>query len=307
MNAGIMRPPRHPLLLSCFLGTGTQLVCCGALALVTAPLFGHDNDDRPRRIFCLTIYSAGSLIGGYVSCRLLKQSGRACDWVACVHVTCALFTAPCLLLCPPTKLIATAWLFIGYPLTVLGAIAANHSAPSTFDARLGNGATAVGRAHKGGSCSLWRLSRDHLIAGLLAFACLAAPLYYTCRIGCTERPSDSFLMAHAAFGLASAAMVVATASVTLTYGELSDERLEWCWRCAYGVAAPAAALLLLYVLFLGWFFSTTAFCWYNGQRAVQFLAGALLASCGVLLALGAVGFWATLSFVRYVQRAIKSD
>jgi len=103
-----------------------------------------------------------------------------------------------------------------------------------------------------------------------------------------------------AFGLL--ALVTAFITVALTYFQLASEDHRWWWR-SFLSGGAVGAFIYAYCFF--YYFNHSGMSGFL-QTAFYFLYMAVVAF-GFFLMMGAVGFYASWMFVRYIYSSIKTD
>ena len=315
IHSDVFRFPQYKMLFCSVLGVGSQLVCIGLLIILLA-LCGFFNVHRHGAVNATScfLYALTSFISGFVSCRFFKQMGEGFRWVQCVHLTCCLFAAPFFVVwsvqnsvawiyhstqaLPFTTiiLIMAVWLFVGYPLTVLGGIFGKNTA-GDFDA----------------PCRARNIPREippvpwyrswvvqYLVGGFLPFSAISVELYY---VFATLWGRESYTL-YGILGLTFFILLCVTAavSIALTYFQLATEDHEWWWRSLFS-AGSTGAFVFLYALF--YFFRRSNMS--GLLQTIEFFSWTLLTCYAFFLALGTVAFWASLYFVRYIYKNIKMD
>ncbi len=140
----------------------------------------------------------------------------------------------------------------------------------------------------------------YLIGGFLPFSAISVELYY---VFATLWGREAYTL-YGILGLTLSILLCVTAavSVALTYFQLAAEDHEWWWR-SVAAAGSTGGFVFLYALF--YFYRRSSMS--GLLQTVEFFAWTLLACYAFFLALGAVAFWASLFFVRYIYRNIKMD
>ncbi|XP_013790839.2 transmembrane 9 superfamily member 1-like, partial [Limulus polyphemus] len=259
------------------------------------------------------LYAFTSCIAGYVSAKMYKQMGED-KWVSNVHLTCCVFAVPFFIIWSVQNSIAWAynstqalpyttiilllaiWVFVGYPLTVLGAIFGKNLSGS-FDApcRTKNFPREIP------STSWYRSAISHCaVGGFLPFSAVSVELYY---IFATVWGREPYTLYGVLF-VVSIILISVTGciSIALTYFQLSAEDYRWWWRSVCS-AGSTAVFVFVYAMF--YYFRRSNM---DGTlQAVQFFGNTLLICYVFFLALGTVSFFASLQFVHYIYKNIKMD
>lgn len=86
----MFRAPKHPLLLSVFVGAGSQLLLCSSITLVFACLgFLSPANRGSLMTFALVFYVLFGIVSGYVSARLYKMM-HGINWKSNIILTSTL-------------------------------------------------------------------------------------------------------------------------------------------------------------------------------------------------------------------------
>jgi transmembrane 9 superfamily member 2/4 len=77
VHGDVFRPPRHALLLSVFVGSGSQVLLCSFVTLAFACLgFLSPANRGSLMTFALVFYVLFGIVSGYVSSRLYKSKNK---------------------------------------------------------------------------------------------------------------------------------------------------------------------------------------------------------------------------------------
>ncbi|XP_064359409.1 transmembrane 9 superfamily member 1-like [Dromaius novaehollandiae] len=311
VRGDVFRPPPRPGLLSASLGAGCQLLALGAggLALGGAGGRGQGPGGAAALLYALTAPPAGYVAGGLYR----RLGGRR--WVANGVLTSGIFAGPFLVTWSVVNavhwahgstralpaaaggLLLATWLLLGLPLVLLGA-AAGRSRAGPLEAP----GRPKGAARPIPPQPWYRATLVHaVVGGFLPFSAVSVELHYVFATAWGREPyalDGDLLACVCAVPLA----VGACLSVALTYLQLAGEDFRWWWRPALG-AGSAGLFLLLYALFY--------FCCRSNMsgpvQTVEFFGYCLLAAYAAALAMAAVAFFASFTFVRYIYVNLKMD
>ncbi|XP_076348174.1 transmembrane 9 superfamily member 1-like [Tachypleus tridentatus] len=310
----VFRFPPYKSLFCAVLGVGSQFlaIAFGIMVMALFDIFNVHHHGSMNTAACL-LYAFTSCIAGYISAKMYKQMGED-KWVSNVHLTCCVFAVPFFVIWSVQNSIAWAynstqalpyttiilllaiWIFVGYPLTVLGAIFGKNLSGS-FDAscRTKNFPREIP------STSWYRSAISHCaVGGFLPFSAVSVELYY---IFATVWGREPYTLYGVLF-IVSIILISVTGciSIALTYFQLSAEDYRWWWRSICS-AGSTAVFVFIYAMF--YYFRRSNM---DGTlQAVQFFGNTLLICYVFFLALGTVSFFASLQFVRYIYRNIKMD
>lgn len=143
----VFRPPRHKCFFSATVGVGAQFlaIITGLFIMALLGLFNvhhHGNINAAG----IVLYAFTSGIAGFVSCRMFRRLGGE-RWARNVLLTSFLFAFPLFLVWAVVNSVAWSygttqalpwstvllllclWLFLGFPLTILGGIAGKNAPP----------------------------------------------------------------------------------------------------------------------------------------------------------------------------------
>lgn len=312
VHGDVFRFPDFKLLFCSLLGVGTQFffLLIFSLLLASTGIVSPSDPGGSAYTAAVLLYSLTSVIAGLVSSYFYSQMEGA-KWAWCVVVTSLLFTLPCFVLglflnivasayeatgalsLSAVLLIVTLWLFIGFPLTLVGSIAGRHLA-SPFEAptRTNHHARAIPAAP-------WyrRSPVVMLFAGLLPFSAIYIELYFIYYSVWGHHHYTLFGLLFLVFII----LVTVTACVTisLTYFQLAMEDHKWWWRAFFN---GASAGLFIYGYSIYYFFSSqmTGFL-----QASFFFIRMFLLSYVFWIMLGTVGVLASLKFIKQIYSNIK--
>jgi len=310
----VFRFPKFKTLFCAVLGVGIQFLALGFGILLMA-LLGLFNVHRHGSLntAAFLLYALTSCISGYVSAKTYRQmNGEA--WVWNINLTACLYTVPFFLTWSFTNSVAwgygstqalpvttifilgLVWATIGYPLTIVGGILGKNTSQS-FDepCRTKNICREVP------PIPWYRSYVAHMvIGGFLPFSAISVELYY---IFSTLWGRDQYTL----YGILAVVFIIllsvtASISVTLTYFQLAAEDYRWWWRSI--ITSGSAAF---FVLAYGFFFYIKRSNMSGGLQTIQFFGYTFLTCYMFFLMLGAVGYYSSLKFIRYIYLNIKMD
>ncbi|KAG7266189.1 hypothetical protein CRUP_016965 [Coryphaenoides rupestris] len=287
-------------------------------SIIIMALLGMFNVHRHGAInsAAIVLYALTSCVSGYVSCSFYTQI-HGQRWVWNIILTSSLFSAPMFLTwsvvnsvhwwsgstqaLPATTvlLLLGAWVLVGFPLTVIGGIVGKNRAGS-FQApcRTRNIARQI-------PTQPWykRTAVHMAIGGFLPFSvvmCWGGVLYY---IFATVWGREQYTL----YGILLCVFAIllsvgACISVALTYFLLSGEDYRWWWR---SVLSAGSTGLFIFVYSVFYYRNRSSMS--GLVQSAEFFGYSLLTSLVFALMLGAVSFWASLTFIRYIYRSLKMD
>ncbi|XP_046560989.1 transmembrane 9 superfamily member 1-like [Haliotis rubra] len=314
IQTDVFRFPAAKNLFCAILGVGSQFLCLAAGILMMA-LMGMFNVHRHGAInsAAIVLYAFTSCISGYVSTNFYKRMGGD-NWVWIINLTSALFAFPFFIVWSFINSVAWAygttqalpwttvimlmalWLFIGYPLTVIGGIFGKNWA-NGFDAPV----RTKNISREIPSVPWYRSAFAHcVVGGFLPFSAISVELYYIFATLWGREQYTLFGILFIVYGILLS--VTACISVALTYFQLSAEDYRWWWRSIFS-AGSTGVFVFLYALF--YYFKRSNM---SGMlQTVEFFGYTLLACFVFFLMLGTVSFFASLKFVRYIYVNLKMD
>lgn len=314
ISTDVFRFPPYKALLSSVLGVGIQFLCL-AFAIIVMALLGLFNVHRHHAMNSsgIVLYAFTSFIAGIISSNFYhKINGE--NWVWNIILTACIFAAPFFFIwstinsvawyhgstqaLPFTTilLIMLIWIIVGFPLTVLGGIMGKNTSGG-FDA----------------PCRTKNISREipaapwyhnpimHMIVGgFLPFSSISVEMYY---IFATVWGREVYTL----YGILLIVFLILLSvtvciSIALTYFQLSAEDYRWWWR-SVGSAGSTGFFVFLYALF--YFYKRSHM--YGSLQTIEYFGYTLLVCYVFFLMLGTIGFFSSLTFVRYMYRNLKMD
>ncbi|AIO00272.1 endosomal integral membrane protein, putative [Leishmania panamensis] len=311
VHGDVFRPPRRAVLLSVLVGTGMQVMCMTVASLFFAVVGMVSHSSRGMLLSLLvTFFVFFSSVNGVVTATLLKFFRRR-SWQAISLTSIALpgflFTAYLALnfihlgshaasTLPFASLLylLALWLCVSVPLCFGGAVAGfstNIAIPVKIN--------AIPRTIPP---QPWYLKGvlSYMAFGIVPLAASYVELqsiFSSVWLGTVYR-MFSFLIV--AFLLIL--VIVAQVSIFLTYYQLSLLNYHWWWR-SFFASASYGAWMMLYCVVYYWFISIV-----KGFLGMVLFFGYMGLVCvSVSLMFGAVGFLASLVFVRIMFASVKVD
>lgn len=314
LHGDVFRPPPAPGVFAACVGAGTQILVV-ALAIFLLAIAGHYRAYNRGAMLasCVILYALTAGVAGYTSGRLFRALGGE-EWAGNCAFVMLLFCGPLLVNFSVLNSIAWAygstaalpfgtiviifllWLVVTAPLTVAGA-AMGRRGPGDLDApcRTSKHVRDVPELpwHRGAFAQM-------LAAGLLPFSAIYIELHYIFASVWGHKVYTIYTVLFIIFCV----LLVVTAFVTiaLTYFQLAAEDHRWWWR---SFLCGGATGLYIYAYALYFFYARSNM---GGLMQTSFYFGYNFVMCyAVFLMLGAVGWAASLAFVKYMFRSIKSD
>ena len=316
IHGDVFRFPENPLLFCAAVGTGNQLLAATIIHLTLA-LMGIISTTRRGSVMagCIVLYCLTSFVSGYSAVKLYRQMNGK-DWVQCVISAAAMFPFPVICVFMWVNSVALAhgstsalpftailtivalYVFIAFPLTVIGGIMAKNYANPDFNAPTRT--TKVAREipteipwYRGRAFQL-------LIAGFLPFSAIYIELHYIFASMWGHQIYTLFGILFLAFVL----LVTVTSFITvaLLYFQLAREDHRWWWA-TYINGGMTGFFIYLYSFY--YYFHRSGM---SGVLQGSFYFGYMaVVSYAFFLMLGSAGFQFSLIFVKYIYSRIKSD
>ncbi|XP_052763793.1 transmembrane 9 superfamily member 1-like isoform X2 [Mya arenaria] len=314
IHTDVFRFPAYKNLFCAILGVGMQFLTL-ATGIIIMAMMGLFNVHRHGQINSagVILYAFTSCISGYVATNMYRKMGGD-NWVWNINLTSALFAAPFVFVWSLVNSVAWAygttqalpfgtiillmclWMFVGYPLTVIGGIFGKNWA-NGFDApcRTKNISREIP------SVPWYRSAFAHcLVGGFLPFSAISVELYYIFSTLWGREQYTLYGILFIVFGILLS--VTACISVALTYFQLSAEDYRWWWRSIFS-AGSTGVFVFLYALFYYYKRSNMS----GLLQSLEFFGYTALTCYVFFLMLGTVSFFASLTFVRYIYVNLKMD
>eukprot|EP01136_Pigoraptor_vietnamica_P024185 Opistho-1_new@76964 len=314
IHGDVFRFPTQKSLFCAILGAGTQFLALATFLIVMAiiGLFNVHNHGSMNSA-AIVLYAMTSCISGYVSGSFYKKLGGE-NWVWNIMLTVSIFTAPVFLIwsllnslawyyhstqaLPFTTIILLVlmWLFVGFPLTVVGGILGKNQA-GAFDApcRTKNIPREIPPIpwYRSGLVQMF-------VGGFLPFSAISVELYYVFETLWGREPYTLFGILFLVYMILL--VVTAFISVALTYFQLSMEDYRWWWRSVFN-GGCTGFFVFVYAIF--YYFRRTNMS--GPLQTAQFFGYTLLFCLVFFLMLGAASFFSSLVFVRYIFKTLRTD
>ncbi|GAB5591834.1 hypothetical protein Unana1_06734 [Umbelopsis nana] len=313
LHGDVFRQPPKLMLLSSFIGVGNQLIILSAVVI----LYTIMGDLYVERATILTatifLYALTSGVAGYTSASYYAKYGGK-DWIRNVILTASLWPGAVSLVGGFVNAIAiyysssraiafsvmlamvAIWVFLCFPLTLLGAIVGrNWAGQPDFPCRVNPIPRPIPE-------KVWYAEPLVVIAlgGILPFGSIFIEMYFIFTSFWTYKIYYVYGFMFLVFGI----LLIVTACVTIvsTYFLLNSEDHRWHWM-SFLTCASTSAYIYIYATY--YFFSRTRM---TGFFQTSFYFGYTGLVClGMFCLLGAVGHWATTQFVRKIYQNVKID
>ncbi|XWS75359.1 hypothetical protein CRYUN_Cryun01aG0080200 [Craigia yunnanensis] len=314
IHGDVFRYPKYKSLFAAALGSGTQLFTLTIFIFILA-LVGVFYPYNRGALFTalVVIYALTSGIAGYTAASFYCQL-EGTNWVRNLLLTGSLFCGPlfvtfCFLNTVAIAYKATValpfgtivvifliWALVTSPLLVLGGIAGKNS-----------------KAEFQAPCRTTKYPREippfpwyrktvpqMAMAGFLPFSAIYIELYYIFASVWGHRIYTIYSILFIVFIILL--IVTAFITVALTYFQLAAEDHEWWWR---SFLCGGSTGLFIYAYCLYYYNARSDM---SGFMQTSFFFGYMACICyGFFLMLGAIGFRASLFFVRHIYRSIKCE
>ena len=314
VHGDVFRFPPYKSALCAVVGTGCQLVFLTIfMSLLACVGVFYPYNRGSLYTASILSYALTSCIAGYVSASYYKQMGGT-QWVRNVLLTCVMFCGPVLgafavnnsiaihyrstaaLPFGTICIIILIWALVTIPLTVAGGIAGKN-VKTEFAA----------------SCRTSKYPREipplpfyrtavpqMLMAGFLPFSAIYIELYYIFASVWGHKVYTIYSILFIVFIILL--VVTAFITVSLTYFQLAVEDYRWWWR---SVLCGGSTGFFVFAYCFYYYFARSDM---SGLMQTSFFFGYMLVACwGFFLMLGAVGWRASLMFIRHIYKAIRAD
>mmetsp|Transcript_34148 Transcript_34148/g.61574 ORF Transcript_34148/g.61574 Transcript_34148/m.61574 type:complete len:611 (-) Transcript_34148:17-1849(-) len=314
LHADVFRFPRYSNLFSAMVGVGYQILtmalCIFALALIGA-FYPYNRGGILSA--CVFLYAVTAGIAGYASGLYYKQFEGAA-WVSNVLLVSLVFCGPVLLCFSFLNTVAIVyrstaalpfgtiviifllWALITFPLAVLGGVLAKNR-PTEFSAPC-----RTSKYPRDIPTLPWyrRTLAQLVMAGFLPFSAIYIELYYIFATVWGHKFYTIYSILFIVFVILL--LVTAFITVALTYFQLAVEDHRWWWQ-SFLCGGSTGLFIYGYCIYyykvrsdMSGFMQASFYFGYNAVVCYAFF-----------LMLGAVGFRASLLFVRHIYRAIKCE
>ncbi|CAO3588445.1 unnamed protein product [Absidia cylindrospora] len=312
VHGDVFRPPDRLMVLAAFLGTGYQLVLLAAVVI----LYAMVGDLYAERATILTatifLYALTSAVAGYTSARYYAHYGGK-EWVKNILLTAAVW--PGAVVCiggyintiaifyhsskaipfPVMVAILAIWVFLCFPLVLLGAIVGRRGGSVDFPCRVHPIPRPIPEKP-------WYLNPGSIMAfgGLLPFASIFIEIYFIFTSFWTYKIYYVYGFMFLVFVILL--IVCACVAIVSTYFLLNSEDHRWHW-VSFWTCASTAGYVYLYSIY--YFFTKTKM---TGMFQTSFYFGyTALLSLGLFFMLGAIGHFSANLFVKRIYQNVKID
>lgn len=316
IHGDVFRFPENSMIFCAAVGAGNHLLVTTLFHLTLAVSKVLSTNRRGSLLAgAVVLYCLTAFVGGYTAVRLYRQMNGK-NWVHCIILTASLFPVPVVVVFMWVNSVALAhgstsalpftailtvfslYVFLAFPLTVLGGLMAKNYASADFNAPTRT--TKVAREIP--TEVPWYRSRtfQYVIAGFLPFSAIYIELHYIFASMWGHQLYTLFGILFIAFLL----LVVVTSFITvaLLYFQLAREDHQWWWASYINGGMT------------GFFIYVYSFYYYFHRSGMKgFLQGSFyfgymaISSFAFFLMLGSAAFQFSLVFVRYIYSRIKSD
>lgn len=313
VHGDVFRPPRHSLLLSVFVGSGSQVLLCATITLIFACLgFLSPANRGSLMTFSLVFYVLFGVVAGYVSARLYKtMDGLA--WKTNVLLTS--FLIPGILFgvffftnlmlwskgssaaVPFGTLLAllSLWMFISTPLTFLGAYFGFKASKIQAPVRTNQIPRQVPE-----QTLYTKPLPGMLMGGILPFGCIFIQLFFILNSIWSHEVFYMFGFLFIVFDILI--ITCSEATILLAYFHLCAEDYHW-WFRSFLTSGFTAVYLFLYCIH-----------YFNSKLAITGTISTILyfSYTGIFVFLfflmtGTIGFFATYWFIHKIYGSVKVD
>ncbi|XP_022732281.1 transmembrane 9 superfamily member 5-like [Durio zibethinus] len=313
IHGDVFRYPQNKSLFCAVIGTGTQLltlVCCLFVLVCLGVLYPYN-----RGALCtalVILYSLTSVVAGYTTASFHCQFAEA-GWERSVLLAGIMYAGPLFVIGSILNVVAISYgATAALPFGTIMAIILIYAFLTIPLLALGGVIGYLFRSEFHAPCSTTRYPREipplawyrktpcqMFLGGFLSFSAIVLELQhlYASLWGYKifTLPSILFVM------FIILILLTAILSVGLTYIQLSVEDHEWWWRSVL-CGGSIAIFMFAYSIY---FYTRSRM---SGLLQLSFVVGYNACICyAFFLMLGTIGFHASLMFVRYIYRAVKSE
>ncbi|KAJ4710189.1 Transmembrane 9 superfamily member [Melia azedarach] len=284
IHGDVFRFPKYKSLFAAALGSGTQLFTLTVFIFMLA-LVGVFYPYNRGALFTalVVIYALTSGIAGYTAASFYCQL-EGTNWVRNLLLTGCLFCGP---------------LFLTFCFLNTVAIAYSATCCTAFWHNCGD-SSHLDISHIAITCVGRSAIPQMAMAGFLPFSAIYIELYYIFASVWGHRIYTIYSILFIVFIILL--IVTAFITVALTYFQLAAEDHEWWWR---SFLCGGSTGVFIYAYCLYYYYARSDM---SGFMQTSFFFGYMACICyGFFLMLGAVGFRASLLFVRHIYRSIKCE
>jgi len=315
VHGDVFRTPQNCSLFCALIGIGVQffVLCFLGLFLAVAELISPTLPGGSVYITAIILYSLTNAVSGFVSSGLYSQIGDG-QWAWNIITTSTVFFIPFFLISVILNIIASIYhtthalspstlvfllsiyLFVGFPLTVVGGIAGRHMwPPYEPPCRTNHFVRAIPTPPFYRSAPM-----QYFVAGFLPFSGIYIELHYLFN---SVWGHNSYHLYGILF-LVFIILIIVTSCITiaLTYFQLSLEDHHWWWRSFFSGGATGV-FIFLYSIFFYYYRSGM-----SGLLQGSFFFGRILIVCYTFwIMLGAIGSLSAIVFVRTIYDRLKIE
>ncbi|KAK4184610.1 hypothetical protein QBC35DRAFT_47085 [Podospora australis] len=313
VHGDVFRNPPNPLLLSIFLGNGTQLFVMAGFTIAFALLgFLSPANRGSLGTIVILLYTVLGFIGGYTSARMYK-SLQGDKWKLNIILTPLLvpgivfsvfFLLDLFLWAEQssgavpfgTMLVLVAiWFIISVPLSVAGSWLAFRAPAIEPPVRTNQIPRQIPPV-----TTYLKPIPNMLLVGLLPFGAIFVELYFIMTSIWFSRIYYMFGFLFLCYGL----MIITCAAVTvlMVYFLLCAENYNWQWRAFLAAGASGGYIFLNAIIYWGTKLSLSGLA-----GSVLYLGYSALISFLFFILTGTIGYFASWLFVRKIYKSIKID
>ncbi|CAM9594393.1 unnamed protein product [Ectocarpus sp. 12 AP-2014] len=315
IHGDVFRFPSHVNLFAALTGAGAQL-CVVTISLLLCALLGVFRPTKRGSILTciLVLYSLTAWVSGLMSARLYRQLGGG-KWVWNAITSSLVFPLPLLgvfsvvntiaisqsstaaLPFYPVMVIVAMFVFIVFPMTVIGAIIGRNT---TSDFQAPCRTTRVPRQVPKDVPWYRRDASQMVMSGFLPFSAIYIELHYIFASVWGHQIYTLFGILILAFLLLL--VVCSFITVSLIYFQLGREDHRWWWRSFFSGGSTG---LFVYAYSFFYFFNRSQM---DGLLQSSFYFGYMaVISYAFFIMLGFVGFVSSLTFVKHIYSVLKCD
>ncbi|CAN0265290.1 unnamed protein product [Pylaiella littoralis] len=315
IHGDVFRFPSHVNLFAALTGAGAQL-CVVTISLLLCALLGVFRPTKRGSILTciLVLYSMTAWVSGLMSARLYRQLGGR-KWVWNAITSSLVFPLPLLgvfsvvntiaisqsstaaLPFYPVVVIVAMFVFIAFPMTVIGAIVGRNT---TSDFQAPCRTTRVPRQVPKDAPWYRRDASQMVVSGFLPFSAIYIELHYIFASVWGHQIYTLFGILILAFLLLL--VVCSFITVALIYFQLGREDHRWWWRSFFSGGSTG---LFVYAYSFFFYFNRSEM---DGLLQSSFYFGYMaVISYAFFIMLGFVGFVSSLTFVKHIYSVVKCD
>ncbi|KAL5248891.1 hypothetical protein ACHWQZ_G017919 [Mnemiopsis leidyi] len=313
LHGDVMRPPNYCANLVALIGSGVQIGATALACIVLSVLGMLSPASRGSLIgAAVSLFFFFGIIGGYYSGRLYRTF-KGMAWKRTAFLTSTLYpgliSSACFILnfllwhagssgaVPFSYMCALLafWVCVSLPLVFIGFFFGFRKQPYEYSVRTNKIPRPI-------PSQLWymRTMPSMLLAGILPFGAVFIELYFIFSAIWENQIYTLFSFLFLVYVIL--VICCAEIAVVIVYFQLCTENYRWWWKSFFCAAGTG-----LYVFAYGIFFYYTKLEIVGFTSTVLYLGYTALMSITFGIFTGAVGFFASFMFVRYVYSAVKID